>query len=77
MPQIKGYIGVTVNDWFAFLSQQPGTEQVNFLPKTARHRTADKPAIERRINLEQKWVNLLLKQNWPQGSKETVSGPPE
>jgi len=29
-------IGVTDNDWFAFLSQQPGIDEVNFLPKTAR-----------------------------------------
>ena len=27
---MKGYIGVTDNDWFAFLSQQPGIDKVNF-----------------------------------------------
>ena len=29
-PRMKGYIGVTDNDWFAFLSQQPGIDE---LPK--------------------------------------------
>ncbi len=27
---MKGYIGVTDNDWFDFLSQQPGIDEVNF-----------------------------------------------
>ena len=27
---MKGYIGVTDNDWFIFLSQQPGIDEVNF-----------------------------------------------
>jgi len=27
---MKGFIGVTDNDWFAFLSQQPGIDGVNF-----------------------------------------------
>ena len=27
---MKGFVGVTDNDWFAFLSQQPGIEKVNF-----------------------------------------------
>jgi putative restriction endonuclease len=27
---MKGFIGVTDNDWFAFLSQQPGIDEVNF-----------------------------------------------
>jgi len=28
--KMKGYVGVTGNDWFAFLSQQPGIDEVNF-----------------------------------------------
>ena len=28
--RMKGFIGVTDNDWFAFLSQQPGIDEVNF-----------------------------------------------
>jgi len=28
--QMKGFVGVTDNDWFAFLSQQPGIDEVNF-----------------------------------------------
>jgi putative restriction endonuclease len=28
--QMKGFIGITDNDWFAFLSQQPGIDEVNF-----------------------------------------------
>ena len=27
---MKGFVGVTDNDWFAFLSQQPGLDEVNF-----------------------------------------------
>ncbi|MFB0520159.1 MAG: hypothetical protein ACETWD_01880 [Desulfatiglandales bacterium] len=26
---MKGFVGVTDNDWFAFLSQQPGIDEVN------------------------------------------------
>jgi len=25
-PKMKGFVGVTDNDWFTFLSQQPGIE---------------------------------------------------
>ena len=27
---MKGFVGVTDNDWFAFLAQQPGIDEVNF-----------------------------------------------
>jgi hypothetical protein len=27
---MKGFVGVTDNDWFAILSQQPGIDEVNF-----------------------------------------------
>jgi len=27
---MKGFVGVTDNDWFAFISQQPGIDEVNF-----------------------------------------------
>jgi len=27
---MKGFIGVTDNDWFEFLSQQPEIDEVNF-----------------------------------------------
>jgi hypothetical protein len=27
---MKGFVGVTDNDWFAFLSQHPGIYEVNF-----------------------------------------------
>jgi len=30
---MKGFVGVTDNDWFAFLSQQQGIDEVSFLPK--------------------------------------------
>jgi hypothetical protein len=30
---MKCLAGVTDNDWFAFLSQQPGIDEMNFLPK--------------------------------------------
>jgi len=39
----QGSIGVTDNDWFAFLSRQQGIDEVNFLPKTPRQKTAGKP----------------------------------
>jgi len=29
-PKMKGFVGVTDNDWFAFLSHQPGIDEVNF-----------------------------------------------
>ena len=33
---MNGYVDITDNDWFDFLSQQPGIDEVNFLPKIAR-----------------------------------------
>jgi len=27
---MKSFVGVTDNDWFVFLSQQPGIDEVNF-----------------------------------------------
>jgi putative restriction endonuclease len=27
---MKGFVSVTDNDWFVFLSQQPGVDEVNF-----------------------------------------------
>jgi putative restriction endonuclease len=27
---MKGFVGVTDNDWFVFLAQQPGIDEVNF-----------------------------------------------
>jgi putative restriction endonuclease len=27
---MKCFVGVTINDWFVFLSQQPGIDEVNF-----------------------------------------------
>jgi putative restriction endonuclease len=27
---MKGYVGVTDNEWFEFLAQQPGIDEVNF-----------------------------------------------
>jgi putative restriction endonuclease len=27
---MKGFVGGTDNDWFTFLSQQPGIDEVNF-----------------------------------------------
>jgi len=50
---MKGFIGVADNDWFAFLSQQPGIDEVNFWQPSAevsfraRHsatKMPDKPA---------------------------------
>ena len=29
---MKGFVGVTDNDWFAFLSQQPRVDEVSKLP---------------------------------------------
>jgi hypothetical protein len=37
---MSGFVGVTDNDWFAFLSQQPEIGEVNFLPKHSAIRTA-------------------------------------
>jgi putative restriction endonuclease len=28
--EMKGFVGVTDNDWFAFLAQQPGIDEVKF-----------------------------------------------
>ena len=28
---MKGFVGVTNNDWFAFLAQQQGIDEANFL----------------------------------------------
>jgi len=27
---MKGFVGVTDNDWFAFLAQQPGIDELSF-----------------------------------------------
>jgi len=27
---MKGFVGITDNDWFAFLAQQPDIDEVNF-----------------------------------------------
>jgi len=35
---MKCFVGVTDNDWFAFLSQQPGIDEVNFWPPGGRSR---------------------------------------
>jgi len=35
---MKGFIGVTDNDWFAFLSQQPGIDEVNFWQSRRREK---------------------------------------
>ena len=40
---MKGFVGVTDNDWFYFLSQQLGIDEVNYLPKGARQ-SATQPA---------------------------------
>jgi hypothetical protein len=32
---MKGFVGVTDNDWFAFLSQHQGTDEVNFWQPSA------------------------------------------
>jgi len=37
--EMNGFVGVTDNDWFAFLSQQPGIDVLNSLPKTAIKKT--------------------------------------
>jgi hypothetical protein len=29
-PKMRAFVGVTDNDWFAFLSQRPGIDEVNF-----------------------------------------------
>jgi len=33
---MKGFVGVMDNDWFAFLSQQPGIDGVNLAAKRDR-----------------------------------------
>jgi len=35
---MKGFVGVTDNDWFAFLSQQPEIDEVNFWQPSGRIR---------------------------------------
>jgi hypothetical protein len=32
--KLKGFVGVTDNDWFAFLSQEQGIDKVNFCKLT-------------------------------------------
>ena len=60
---MKGFASVTENDWFALLSQQL------LLPKTVRqnnggqaYRRRASPPETWRINLEQKWVNIIWDQ---------------
>jgi hypothetical protein len=35
---MKGFVGITHNGWFVFLSQQPGTDEVNLWKSGARSR---------------------------------------
>jgi hypothetical protein len=35
---MNSFVGVTDNDWFAFLSQQPRIYEINLLPKTVSHK---------------------------------------
>ena len=50
---MKGYIGVTDNIWFAFLSQQPGIDEVNFwqpkLEEVAQARAEEPLQAHRRV----------------------------
>jgi len=34
---MNGFVGVTDNDWFASLSQQPGIDEVNFWQPAVSH----------------------------------------
>ena len=34
---MNGFVGVTDNDWFAFLSQQPGIDEVNFWQRSVNN----------------------------------------
>ena len=51
--KMKGYIGVTDNIWFAFLSQQPGIDEVNFwqpkLEEVAQARAEELLHAHRRV----------------------------
>jgi len=42
---MKDFVGVTDNDWFAFFSQQPGTDETNFLQLGAQ--TSEQPSFHR------------------------------
>ncbi len=35
---MKGFVDVMDNDWFVFLSKQPGIDEVTFLPKSVRQK---------------------------------------
>jgi len=35
-PKMSGFVGVTDNNWFAFLSQQPGIDEVHSLAAKAK-----------------------------------------
>jgi hypothetical protein len=50
---MKGFVGVTDNDWFAFLSQQPEIDEVNFwqpkLEEVAQARAEELLQAHRRV----------------------------
>jgi phosphopantetheinyl transferase (holo-ACP synthase) len=44
---MKGFVAVTNNDWFAFLSQQPGIDEVHFATISATVKKVKQPFKER------------------------------
>jgi len=46
---MKGFVGITDNDWYAFLSQEPGIDEVNFWQQNSRR------IRERQVLLHMPW----------------------
>jgi hypothetical protein len=38
--EMKGFVRITDNDWFEFLSQKPGIDEVNFRRPRQREKTS-------------------------------------
>ena len=74
---MKGYIGVTDNDWFDFLSQQPGIDEVNFWLDPEDYRI-EIEIIDARNNLvgrEILWSSLIdYQDDAKEISARTISG---
>jgi len=59
---MKGFVGVTDNNWFAFLSQRPGIDEVNFWQPSGRQRFCALKAGEPFLFMNKRWSALHISQ---------------
>jgi len=72
---MKGFVAVTDNDWFAFLSQQPEIDEVNFWQPggTGQFRALNREHLSQKYSLENCCLLIL---NWPDVKAAPINKPP-